>query len=198
MRKLAKDLGIDLAAVTATRAGRRDQPGGYRERRLRQRGPPRGPATGAAYDPATRERRIPVKGIRKATAAAMVASAFTAPHVTEFLTVDVTPMMELRDRLRERPEFADVKLTPAGLRGRAVCLAARRTPEINCGRADEAAPTRSSSSSTCNLGIAAATPRGLIVPGDPGRRRARSGRPGAALQRADRDGPRRPDHARAR
>src|SRR5262249_35691807 len=37
----------------------------------------------AAFDPATRERRIPVKGVRKHTAAAMVASAFTAPHVTE-------------------------------------------------------------------------------------------------------------------
>ena len=74
---------------------------------------------------------MPVKGIRKATAAAMVASAFTAPHVTEFLTVDVTPMMELRDRLRRRPEFADVKLTPLAFAARAVCLAARRTPEIN-------------------------------------------------------------------
>ena len=61
----------------------------------------------------------------------MVASAFTAPHVTEFLTVDVTPMMELRDRLRRRPEFADVKLTPLAFAARAVCLAVRRTPELN-------------------------------------------------------------------
>ena len=71
---------------------------------------------GPAYDPATREQRIPVKGIRKATAAAMVASAFTAPHVTEFLTVDVTPMMELRDRLRAASGVRRLKLDPAGLR----------------------------------------------------------------------------------
>ncbi len=98
-----------------------------------------------------RERRIPVKGIRKATAAAMVASAFTAPHVTEFLTIDVTPMMELRDRLRRRPEFADVKLTPLAFAARAVCLAARRTPELNAvyrGRCGRSATIRSSSRST--------------------------------------------------
>ena len=114
----------------------------------------------------TRERRIPVKGVRKATAAAMVASAFTAPHVTEFLTIDVTPMMELRERLRQRPEFADVKLTPLAFAARAVCLAARRTPELNA--VYEAGADGSDDQIVVkeyvNLGIAAATPRGLIVP----------------------------------
>jgi pyruvate dehydrogenase E2 component (dihydrolipoamide acetyltransferase) len=96
----------------------------------------------------------------------MVASAFSAPHVTEFLTIDVTPMMELRDRLRARPEFAEHKLTPLAFVARAVCLAARRTPEINSSfepgadaGSDVIVVKRS-----INLGIAAATPRGLIVP----------------------------------
>jgi pyruvate dehydrogenase E2 component (dihydrolipoamide acetyltransferase) len=121
---------------------------------------------GQAYDPATREHRIPVKGIRRATAAAMVASAFSAPHVTEFLTVDVTPMMELRDRLRGRPEFADLKLSPLAFAARAVCLAARRTPEINS--MYQGGPEPGSDvivvKQYVNLGIAAATPRGLVVP----------------------------------
>ncbi len=97
----------------------------------------------------------------------MVASAFTAPHVTEFLTVDVTPMMELRDRLRRRPEFADVKLTPLTFVARAVCLAARRTPEINAAfesAAEAGGQDHIVVKEYVNLGIAAATPRGLLVP----------------------------------
>ncbi len=96
------------------------------------------------------------------TAQAMVASAFTAPHVTEFLTLDVTPMMELRDRLRKRPEFAEVKLGPLAFAAFAVCLAARRTPEINSVWDGDAGDIVFKN--YVNLGIAAATPRGLIVP----------------------------------
>ena len=65
---------------------------------------------------ADHERRVPIKGVRKATAAAMVASAYTAPHVSVMLTVDVTEMMHLRHRLRSRPEFSEVKITPLHLR----------------------------------------------------------------------------------
>ncbi|MET3805658.1 pyruvate dehydrogenase E2 component (dihydrolipoamide acetyltransferase) [Nakamurella sp. UYEF19] len=123
-----------------------------------------GAAVAAAAGPAARPRetRVPIKGIRKMTAQAMVASAFTAPHVTEFLTLDVTPMMELRDRLRKRQEFTDVKLSPLVFAAFAVCLASRRTPEINSvwdGNTAEIVYKN-----YVNLGIAAATPRGLIVP----------------------------------
>ena len=165
VRKLAKDLGVDLAAVSATRQdgviSRADV-----ENAVAAKGSTASPGSGPAYDPATREHRVPVKGIRKATAAAMVASAFSAPHVTEFLTVDVTPMMELRDRLRRRPEFADLKIGPLVFAARAVCLAARRTPEINS--VYEVGPEPGADvivvKQYVNLGIAAATPRGLVVP----------------------------------
>jgi pyruvate dehydrogenase E2 component (dihydrolipoamide acetyltransferase) len=124
------------------------------------------PGRRADLEHAAREQRIPVTGIRKATAHAMVASAFTAPHVTEFLTIDVTPMMELRDRLRARPEFAEHKVTPLAFVARAVCLAARRTPEINaCFEAGDGSGSEVIVVKRyVNLGIAAATPRGLIVP----------------------------------
>ena len=108
------------------------------------------------------ERRVAVKGVRRATAAAMVSSAFSAPHVTEFLTVDVTPMMQLRERLRARSEFRDVKLTPLTFAAKAVCLAAARTPDVNA-RFDADAEEIVYFSQV-NLGIAAATPRGLMVP----------------------------------
>jgi 2-oxoisovalerate dehydrogenase E2 component (dihydrolipoyl transacylase) len=129
------------------------------------------PAAAPALEPAAApvapdapglERRVPVKGVRKATAAAMVASAFTAPHVTEFLTVDVTPMMELRARLKSHPDFAGLKLTPLAFAAKAVCLAAARTPDVNA-RFD-ADTQEIVYFSQVNLGIAAATPRGLMVP----------------------------------
>jgi 2-oxoisovalerate dehydrogenase E2 component (dihydrolipoyl transacylase) len=92
----------------------------------------------------------------------MVASAFTAPHVTEFLAVDVTATMALRDRLRGTRAYAEVKLTPLAFVAKAVCLAARRTPEVNASW-DEAAGEIVYYDHV-QLGIAAATPRGLIVP----------------------------------
>ncbi|MGS0684813.1 dihydrolipoamide acetyltransferase family protein [Nakamurella sp. GG22] len=162
VRKLAKDLGVELAAVTPTRAdgviSRTDVENAAAATASGS------VTTSGAVGP---ERRIPVKGVRKLTAAAMVSSAFTAPHVTEFLTVDVTPMMELRDRLRRRPEFAEVKLTPLAFVARAVCLAARRTPEINAvfeNAAEAGGQDHIVVKEYVNLGIAAATPRGLLVP----------------------------------
>jgi 2-oxoisovalerate dehydrogenase E2 component (dihydrolipoyl transacylase) len=109
-----------------------------------------------------REQRIPIKGVRKHTAAAMVASAFTAPHVTEFLTVDVTRMMKLRQRLATRPELAGVKVSPLLFVAKAVLLAAGRHPMVNSSW-DEAAQ-EIVVKDYVNLGIAAATPRGLVVP----------------------------------
>jgi 2-oxoisovalerate dehydrogenase E2 component (dihydrolipoyl transacylase) len=92
----------------------------------------------------------------------MVASAFTAPHVTEFLTVDVTPMMELREQLKSDPAFRGVKITPLAFAAKAMCLAARRTPDVNA-TWDEAAG-EIVYKDYVHLGVAAATPRGLVVP----------------------------------
>jgi pyruvate dehydrogenase E2 component (dihydrolipoamide acetyltransferase) len=105
---------------------------------------------------------VAIRGVRKATATAMVSSAFTAPHVTEFLTVDVTPMMEFRAKLKSSPAFRDVKLTPLVFAAKAVCLAVQRTPDVNATWDDAAGEIVYKS--YVHLGIAAATPRGLVVP----------------------------------
>ncbi|MFD0776387.1 dihydrolipoamide acetyltransferase family protein, partial [Streptomonospora algeriensis] len=109
-----------------------------------------------------REERIPVKGVRKHTAAAMVRSAFTAPHVTEFLQVDVTEAIETVEQLRGRPEFAAVKVSPLLLVARAVLTAVRRHPEVNASWDDERQEIVRKH--YVNLGVAAATDRGLVVP----------------------------------
>jgi pyruvate dehydrogenase E2 component (dihydrolipoamide acetyltransferase) len=158
VRKLAKELGIDLRALSGSGQG------GVITREDVQRAAD-GPAVVTetpAYDAASRERRVAIRGVRKATAAAMVSSAFTAPHVTEFLTVDVTPMMEFRAKLKGSPAFRDVKLTPLVFCAKAVCLAVQRTPDVNA-TWDEAAG-EIVYKSYVHLGIAAATPRGLVVP----------------------------------
>ncbi len=169
VRKLAKDLGVDLDAVRGSGHGgvitrddveraadveaHTDQPSADDQ-------PPR-PEQGrrAAEGPET---RTPIKGVRKMTASAMVASAFTAPHVTEWLTCDVTASMELLERLRARREFAEVRISPLLLVAKAVLIALRNSPELNSSW-DEAAQ-EIVTKHLVNLGIAAATPRGLLVP----------------------------------
>lgn len=106
--------------------------------------------------------RVPIRGVRKLTAEAMVKSAFTAPHVTVFLTVDVTAMMELIRAFRADPDYADHRITPLAFAARAVCEAMRRTPEVNSSWDAEAGEIVQFHQ--VNLGIAAATERGLIVP----------------------------------
>ncbi|MGV9776702.1 dihydrolipoamide acetyltransferase family protein [Streptosporangium sp. NPDC003464] len=156
VRKLAKDLGVDLTTLTGT------GPQGSITRDDVQSALEAAAAPAVAHAVRTGEERIPVKGVRKATAQAMVASAFTAPHVTEFLQVDVTETMDAVGRLRRLADFAEVKVSPLLLVAKAVLVAARRYPMINSAW-DEAAQEIVVKHHV-NLGIAAATPRGLLVP----------------------------------
>ncbi len=152
VRKLARDLGVDLSSITGSGAG------GIVTRADVQAA--RSPA--AQRVPTPGDTRIPVRGVRKLVAENMVASAFTAPHVTEFLTCDVTATTELVGRLRVLPEFADAKVTPLLLVAKALLVACRRNPGVNASW-DEAAQEIVLHGAV-NLGIAAATPRGLLVP----------------------------------
>ena len=182
VRKLARDLGVDLAIVTGsgpngtiTRADVEAATGTAAAEPAYDLTQTAGGGTAApaydlartaaadvSYDPASREQRIPVKGVRKMTAAAMVASAFSAPHVTEFLTADVTPTMELVGRLKSMPEFGEVKVSPLLLVAKALLVATARNPVINSFWNEERQEIVVKG--YVNLGIAAATPRGLIVP----------------------------------
>jgi 2-oxoisovalerate dehydrogenase E2 component (dihydrolipoyl transacylase) len=109
-----------------------------------------------------RTTRVPIRSVRKRTAEAMVSSAFTAPHVTVFNEVDMTATMDLVRSLRASREWADVKISPLAIVAKALLVAIRRNPEVNASW-DEAAQ-EIVYKHFVNLGIAAATPRGLIVP----------------------------------
>jgi 2-oxoisovalerate dehydrogenase E2 component (dihydrolipoyl transacylase) len=166
VRKMARDLGVDLARLTGT------GPNGSITRddvELAAAG-----VGGEGFVPSEvvigqkalaalpREERIAIRGVRKATAAAVSASAFTAPHVTEFLQIDMTETMTDTARLRTLPDFGDVRVSPLLLVAKALLVAAARHPMINSSW-DEAAQ-EIVVKHYVNLGIAAATDRGLVVP----------------------------------
>jgi 2-oxoisovalerate dehydrogenase E2 component (dihydrolipoyl transacylase) len=166
VRKLARDLGVDLTAIVGTGPGgtitRVDIEAAAASAGTISAAAAPSVASAPAFDPSTREQRIPIKGVRKHTAAAVSSSAFTAPHVTEFLTIDVTESMRLLERLSASREMRDVRLTPLVLVARALILAVRRNPMVNSHWDDDAQEIVVKD--YVNLGIAAATPRGLIVP----------------------------------
>ncbi|HZM79358.1 MAG TPA: dihydrolipoamide acetyltransferase family protein [Candidatus Limnocylindrales bacterium] len=160
VRKLARDLGIDLSTVVGTgpqgSITRDDLQAAVAAPETAAAAPAQVAAVGS------RETRIPIKGVRKLTAANMVASAFTAPHVTEFLTIDMTRSMRALERLRTQRDWREVRVSPLLLVAKAVLLAIKRYPMINSTWSD--ATEEIIVKEYINLGIAAATDRGLIVP----------------------------------
>ena len=180
IRKLARDLGVDLSAVTpsgpAGEVTRDDvvkhaeQASVFRNIETPAWGAVREETIPVAAPPApapvadAREESIPVRGVRKATANAMTSSAYSAPHVSVWVDVDASRTMELVKRLKASPDFADVKISPLLIMARAVIWALRRTPMINAAWVDTEDGAQISVRHYVNLGIAAATPRGLLVP----------------------------------
>ncbi|MFJ2367887.1 dihydrolipoamide acetyltransferase family protein [Microbacterium sp. NPDC087665] len=188
IRKLARDLGVDLTSVTPTGADgevTRDDVmshasqasvfrnietpewGAVREETVpAPQAAPVGIARGVAPSAASDDRTesIPVKGVRKATSSAMVQSAYSAPHVTVWKEVDASRTMELVKRLKAAPEYADIKVSPLLIMARAVIWAVRRTPMVNAAWIDTENGAEIAVRHYVNLGIAAATPRGLLVP----------------------------------
>jgi pyruvate dehydrogenase E2 component (dihydrolipoamide acetyltransferase) len=165
VRKLARTLGIELAAVRGTgELGRITRADVVRAEASSSAANGSGGNDGEPIvaDPAQGDVRIPIKGVRKATAAAMVASAFTAPHVTEFLTLDVTATLEFIERLKADRSFAGHRISLLTICSKAVCIALARNPSLNS-RWDEA-HQQIVQLAAVNLGIAAATQRGLVVP----------------------------------
>lgn len=160
VRKFAHELGVDLASVAGS--GERGLiTRGDVESFARREAPadaPQAPTSGEG----SRETRIPIRGVRKATADAMVRSAFGAPQATVFLTVDVTATVELVARLRAQPEFAENRPGLLAVVAKALLLAVRRTPAVNSRWED--ASNEIVQAEYVHLGIAAATPRGLLVP----------------------------------
>jgi 2-oxoisovalerate dehydrogenase E2 component (dihydrolipoyl transacylase) len=165
VRKLARDLGVDLFDLTGSgpqgSITRDDVQAALSSSTESATAPATAPSSVAAFGP-DREQRIPIKGVRKLTAENMVASAFTAPHVTEFLTIDMTRTMKALERLKARPEWRDVRVSPLLMVAKASLMAIARHPMVNS--TWSAGTNEIVVKEYVNLGVAAATDRGLIVP----------------------------------
>ncbi len=172
VRKLAKDLGVDLTRLPGTGPGgsiTRDdvQQAAQGQDAAAELAPddalaPAAPAQFAPVTAVAREERVPIRGVRKHTAAAVTGSAFSAPHVTEFLQIDITETMAATARLRDLPEFSEIRASPLLLVARALMVAVARHPMINSSWDEDAQEIVVRH--YVNLGIAAATDRGLVVP----------------------------------
>src|SRR5580704_1229595 len=162
VRKMARDLGVELGSLAGTGPNGSITRDDVQQAAVENTSGPVPIRTDRAVTAVAREERIAIRGVRKHTAAAMAASAFTAPHVTEFLQIDITETMKATARLRTLPEFAEVKVSPLLLVARALIVAAARHPMVNASW-DEAAQ-EIVVKHYVNLGIAAATERGLVVP----------------------------------
>ncbi len=157
IRALARELGVELGTVEPTGLAGEIT----RDDVIRHAGQAKvfhNLQTPAA--PTQREERIPVKGVRKAIATAMVASKFTAPHTSVLTEVNATRTMEFVKRLKASPDFAGVRVSPLLVMAKALIWAVRRNPIVNSTWTDEEIIVHH----FVNLGIAAATPRGLVVP----------------------------------
>ena len=161
VRRLARELGVDLRTVPPT--GVRGEV--TRADVLASSSPgsrPTAPPPAAA--PAAAGERVPVRGVHRAMAEAMVASAFTAPHVTEWVEVDMSRALQVLGRLRDLPEAAEVRLTPMALVAVGLVRAAVRHPLANSTWVEQPDGPHVHLHADVNLGIAVDTPRGLVVP----------------------------------
>jgi pyruvate dehydrogenase E2 component (dihydrolipoamide acetyltransferase) len=157
IRKLAKDLGVDLSRVAPTGTmGEITRDDVIRD--ASQVSVFRNIQTPEL--PTDRETRVPVKGVRKAIANAMVQSAYSAPHVSVFVDVDASRTMEYVKRLKASPDYAGVRVSPLLIMAKAMIWAVRRNPTVNAQWTDDEIIIKH----FVNLGVAAATPRGLLVP----------------------------------
>jgi 2-oxoisovalerate dehydrogenase E2 component (dihydrolipoyl transacylase) len=165
VRKIAKELGIDLSKVPGTGGGgevtREDLISYQAQREAEQAAAPTFWSQGEQEE---RIERQPVKGVRKATAKAMVESAFTAPHVSIFVDVDASRTMEFVQRLKKSRDFEGIKVSPLLILVKAVIWAAARNPSVNASWVETENGPEIHVKHFMNLGIAAATPRGLLVP----------------------------------
>jgi pyruvate dehydrogenase E2 component (dihydrolipoamide acetyltransferase) len=168
VRKIARDLGIDLADVVATGLRgevTREDLVSYQAQRDAELDKADGFWGKAGKPQDQRVERIPVKGVRKATAKAMVESAFSAPHVSIFVDVDASRTMEFVKRLKSSRDFEGIRVSPLLILAKAVIWAAARNPSVNATWVDNGeGAAEIQVKHYMNLGIAAATPRGLMVP----------------------------------
>ena len=170
VRKLAREMGVDIDGLSGSgpegRVTRDDVVAASQGAKPKEH-----VASVTRLEPASRrpvpaegpaEERIPVRAIRRTIAERMVRSSSEIPHVTEWVQVDATELMRLRDDLKSAPEAEDVKMSPLPVLVKALIAALRKHPLINSSWDSETSEIVVKR--FYNIGIATDTERGLLVP----------------------------------
>jgi len=157
VRKLAREMGVDLANVKGS------GPGGRISAEDVKRHAAGAPARPAAAQPAAgAAQRIRLRGVRKRMAETMALSARTIPHVTGFHELDAGAFADLAARLRREAESTGARFPFDTLLVRATAIAARRHPIFNSSLDDERGEIVMHED--VNVGVATAVDDGLVVP----------------------------------
>jgi 2-oxoisovalerate dehydrogenase E2 component (dihydrolipoyl transacylase) len=146
IRRVARDLGVDLTTI------RGSGPGGLITAE---------DVVAAIGSRPGGDRRIALRGVRRAMFTSMTDS-LQIPQATAMIEADVTGTADMLETLKMRREFAGLRVSPLLVFAKAACLAMSKIPEINSSY--DAENNEIVLHSSVNLGIAAATPRGLLVP----------------------------------
>jgi pyruvate dehydrogenase E2 component (dihydrolipoamide acetyltransferase) len=173
VRKYAREKGVPLAQVKGTgKNGRitREDVDAFLASGGRAAAAPAEPAAPTAPAPAAAvstggprpEERVPLKGVRKVIANAMVKSVYTAPHVTIMDEADVSKLVELRQKAKPLAEKKGVKLTYLPFVVKVLVAAVREFPVLNASIDDERGEIVYKK--YYNIGIATDTENGLVVP----------------------------------
>lgn len=165
VRRLARELGVDLAQVKGSEAGGRitaeDVKAFVRERTRRAAGQS-GEAGGAFTTLYGQERREPLPSIRRKIAANMTQAWTTIPHVHQFQEADITDLMELHKRYAPEFKKKGATLTLSSLFLKAVVHALKLYPQLNATL--DLTNGEVIYKDYYNIGVAVDTPAGLIVP----------------------------------
>ena len=165
VRALAKELGVDINKVKGS-----GPEGRVLEKDVRQfadaNGKPPEPEKKVTkvkkYDLYGYVDRIPLRGVRRSIAKAMVKSKYTAPHVTAMDEADVTELWKIREKEKKAAEKKGVKLTILPFIIKAVIAGLMEHPYINATLDDE--NEEIILKKYFNIGVATDTPEGLMVP----------------------------------
>jgi len=159
-RKLARDMGVDLATVQGTGPGGRITDDDVRL--FKDVGRSAAAVAITVTGPRGVEERVPMRGIRRKVAEHMVKSRDSTAQVTHVDEVDMTEVVHLREKAKDSAEKRGIRLTYLPFIIKALVLALKKYPYLNSSLDDE--KQEIVLKKYYNIGIATDTEQGLLVP----------------------------------
>jgi pyruvate dehydrogenase E2 component (dihydrolipoamide acetyltransferase) len=165
VRALARELGVDIEKVIGTGAEGRVVEKDVRqasEAKEKPAEPAKPPTKVKKFDFYGYVEHVPLRGVRRSIAKAMVKSKYTAPHVTAMDEADVTELWKIKEKEKKAAEKMSTKLTILPFIIKAVVAGLKEHPYLNASLDDDSEEIVLKK--YFNIGVATDTPEGLMVP----------------------------------